>query len=110
MSLKLLYPQNAFFLWDPVLELAWYLHRLLLCNQFPLSSAAYHSSFRVLRILAWPSWGFWLRASREAVVNLLARTTVSEDLTEVERSTFKLTLVAIGGGLGLLTSPWAFSK
>ena len=110
MSLKLLYPQNAFFLWDPVLELAWYIHRLLLCNQFPLSSAAYHSSFRVLRILAWPSWGFWLRASREAVVNLLARTTVSEDLTEVERSTFKLTLVAIGGGLGLLTSPWAFSK
>ena len=96
MSLKLLHPQNAFFLSDPVLEPAWYIHRLLLCNQFPLSSAAYHSSFWGLRILAWLSWGFWLRAPLEAVVKLSARTTVSEDLTEVERSAFKLTLVAVG--------------
>ena len=109
MSLKSLHSQNAFFLSDPVLELVWYIHRLLLCNQFPLSSAAYHSSFWGLRILARLSWGFWLRASQEAVVKLLARTTVWR-LDWGGKIHFQAHSRGRWQGALTLTSPWAFSK
>ena len=53
------------------------------------------------------AWIVWLRVSYEIALKLLAKTTVSEDLTEAGGSTSKIIHQAVGKSLQF-TAMWSF--